>query len=306
MMDPASDGAAKGNRQERAGKAVAFLTAAGKARGAFAAALLMMAVPTPASPSSALDTADLKVTYAISIAGLVIGRVDAESRFTSGGYATAIHGSTSGVSRLVSDATAILAGRGRISGTHVYPVSYNLETSENGFATHVQMAMSRGSITNVVAEPKLLPMPDRIPVTPVHKHDVLDPVGAFLVVLDKPGLPSGPRACDRTIKVFDGWQRFDIRLNYKETKAVDGNGDSYAGEVIVCGARYVPVAGHRPSREQVQYMANNKRLEIWLAPVKDMPLLVPYRIVIGTTFGDLIISATHFATDAPGPGTSMN
>ena len=43
--------------------------------------------------------------------------------------------------------------------------------------------------------------------------------------------------------------------------------DTYSGRIIVCGARYVPVAGHRSTRKAVQEMADNKRLEVWLAEV---------------------------------------
>ena len=283
-------------------------TLGGASRGwrTVAPSLVLMAAFLTTPPAAALDAADLKATYAITIGGITVGRVDAEGRFSQTSYATAIRGSTSGVSRMVSDATALLAGTGRIAGTRVLPASYSLETSENGFETHVSMTMSGGSITDLSAQPGLLPAPDRIPVTPAHKHNVIDPVAAFFVVLDKPGMQNGPKACNRTLKVFDGWQRFDVKLYYKQTKAVDANSDSYAGEVIVCGARYVPVAGHRPDRESVKYMADNKRIELWLAPVKDTPYLVPYRILIGTAMGDLIIYATRFSTEAVAHRASVN
>jgi hypothetical protein len=108
---------------------------------------------------------------------------------------------------------------------------------------------------------------------------------------------SGVRACNRTVKVFDGWTRFDIALSYKETKAVDGSSQNYAGRIIVCTARYVPVAGHRSKRAAIRSMASNRRLEVWLAQVENMPILVPYRITIGTSLGDLVILATQFTTE---------
>jgi hypothetical protein len=91
--------------------------------------------------------------------------------------------------------------------------------------------------------------------------------------------------------VFDGWQRFDIRLAYRETKVVSSG---FTGDVVVCSARYVPIAGHRPSREAVTYMARNERLEIWMAPVEGTRMMVPYRILIGTQIGDLIVAARTF------------
>lgn len=250
-------------------------------------------------PAHAVDTATLKATYAISIAGITVGRAEVESRFSGNGYAAAIVGATSGISRLVSDASARLSGNGHILGSEVRPATYEMATVENGFSTHVTMAMHQGTVTSVVALPELAEAADRVPVTAAHKTDVVDPLSAFLVPLDRPGTPSGHSACNRTVKVFDGWTRYDVQLYYKETKAIDGAADTYSGIIIVCGARYVPVAGHRSTRKAVQEMANNKRLEVWLAPVAGVPVLVPFRILIGTNIGDLVIYATRFMTNPP-------
>jgi hypothetical protein len=251
------------------------------------------------APTLAVETTTLRATYAISIAGIMVGRAEAEGRFSGDGYAAAIVGSTRGVSRLVSVASAHLSGNGHILGGAVLPATYDMSTIENGFATHVTMAMHQGTVTSVLALPELAEAADRIPVTAANKTDVVDPLSAFLVPLDRPGVPRGHRACDRTVKVFDGWTRYDVQLTYKETKAIDGSAETYSGLIIVCGARYIPVAGHRPTRKAVQEMANNKRLEVWLAPVAGVAVLVPFRIMIGTGMGDLIIHATRFTTNPP-------
>ena len=161
------------------------------------------------------------------------------------------------------------------------------------------MAMRGGSIVDLFAAPHLLPAPDRVPVTASNKRNVVDPVGAFMVAVDRPLDVTGQSACNRTVRVFDGWQRYDVKLFFKESKHVS-NGDpgAYSGEVFVCGARYVPVAGHRPDRESVQYMANNRRIEAWLVPVDGTRVLVPYRILIGTQMGDLVIISRDFAVSA--------
>jgi hypothetical protein len=137
-----------------------------------------------------------------------------------------------------------------------------------------------------------------VPVTPNHKRNVVDPVSAFVVAVNPPVAINGPSACNRTVKVFDGWQRYDVRLFFKQSKHVASADGGYSGEVFVCGARYVPVAGHRPGRESVQYMADNKRLEVWLVPVDGTRVLVPYRILIGTQMGDLVIVPRDFAVSA--------
>jgi hypothetical protein len=278
------------------------------AKGSFAAAatasrilaggfVLLAGLAT--APAHAADTVTLTAGYTISIHGVTVGRAEAKARFTHKGYAAAISGSTYGISRIVSDARAILAGSGRINGANVSPASYNLETSEGGFETHVRMAMRGSSVVDLNAVPTLVDAPDRIPITAGSRQNIVDPVGAFVVSLDHPSPTAiGPQVCNRTVHVFDGWKRFDIRLSYKETKPVTGGSDSYSGDLLVCAARYLPVAGHRSGDESVQYMADNKRLEISMAPIAGTSVYVPYRIVIGTRIGDLVIAARQFSADA--------
>lgn len=267
---------------------------AGRGGRILAGAILLLAGLGSAAPAAAGGTVTLQATYMIAISGISIGRADVKARFTDKGYAAAISGSTYGVSRFVSDARATLAGSGRVSGNSILPASYNLETSESGFATSVSMTMRGGAIVGLQAIPNLPKVDDRVPVTAQSRQNVVDPVGAFVVAMDKPSdTPDGNRACNRVVHVFDGWKRFDIRLSYKETR--NGDGD---GKVLVCAARYVPVAGHRTSDDDVSYMADNQRLEIWLSPVAGTRYLVPTRILIGTKIGDLVINARAFDVSA--------
>ncbi len=257
--------------------------------------LFLLAALGLSAPAGSADGVTLTATYMISISGVNIGRADVKGRFTDKGYAAAIRGSTYGVSRFVSDASATLAGSGRVSGASILPASYNLETRESGLETSVSMTMRGGSITGLQAIPNLPEASDRVPITAKSKQNVVDPVGAFVVAMSGEGEPDGNRACNRTVRVFDGWKRFDVRLSYKETKVLGGSGgNSYAGNVLVCSARYVPIAGHRATDESVEYMTGNKRLEIWLAPIKGSNYLIPYHITIGTQVGDLVINARAF------------
>ena len=42
-------------------------------------------------------------------------------------------------------------------------------------------------------------------------------------------------------------------------------------------------------------MAENRDLEIWLAPIEGTRVLAPWRIVVGTQVGRLVIEAERFA-----------
>jgi hypothetical protein len=263
--------------------------AGGLRRPAALSAALGLALASTALPAA--DGLKFEATYSIVVSGISVGHASAVATFTPDGYTASINGSTSGIARLVSDATAKLAGSGRIVADRLLPASYILDTSENGDASHVSMALRGGAITDLTALPPLKPKPDRIPITSNHKRNILDPLSAFLVRRTGTSPPTAD-VCNRTIKVFDGWQRYDIALSYKATRTIEGRGEGYTGDVFVCTARYVPVAGHRI--KQVQSLTENRRLEVWLAPLSGSPMMVPYKILIGTGAGDLGITATRF------------
>jgi len=102
----------------------------------------------------------------------------------------------------------------------------------------------------------------------------------------------GPAACERTISIFDGVTRFDVALAYSGAQTAQMRG--YSGPVAVCSARYTPIAGHRPDSKSTRYMAENRDMNVWLAPLPDAHVVVPVHIDIRTGAGQLVIDASDF------------
>jgi hypothetical protein len=71
----------------------------------------------------------------------------------------------------------------------------------------------------------------------------------------------------------------------------------YKGPVAVCAVRYVPIAGHRPDRPGTKFMAENKSMELWLAPVEAERILLPYRVSVRTMIGTTVIEASEFSVE---------
>ena len=91
-------------------------------------------------------------------------------------------------------------------------------------------------------------------------------------------------------------------LSYGETRQVEKPG--YSGPVLVCNARYVAIAGHRPDRPGVKFMEDNRDMSVWLAPVEGTRVLVPMRIAVRTTLGTNIIEATRWTRTGTATATS--
>ena len=156
----------------------------------------------------------------------------------------------------------------------------------------IRMAVKDNAVTAVDIDPPFEDKPDRVPVRAEDRRNIIDPVGAFVVPAPKSGAAVSPAACDRTLPIFDGWTRFDLKLSWTGEKKVNVKG--YSGPVAVCAVRYAPIAGHRRDRPATKFMEENKDIEVWLAPVGASEALVPFRISVKTMVGTVVIEAYAF------------
>jgi len=157
------------------------------------------------------------------------------------------------------------------------------------------MKLTTGDVTTLEVDPPLPERPDRVPVLPEHKKDVVDPLGGLLFPV--PDAATGkPLNCERSIPVFDGAARFDINLtpDHEDTTKIQG----YDGPVIVCAVRYVPISGHRPKRGTTAFMENNHEIEVKLAPLSGSQFAVPLEIAVPTLVGKIRLSAVRIGPEA--------
>jgi hypothetical protein len=252
-------------------------------RSVLAAAAVIATVSGPATAAGPVET---KATYDVSFAGFGIAKGSLAVRVDRGSYAAKLHISTSGLARIVSSEESFATAKGRF-GRNVAPVSYEL-MSRGDKVTQVNMGLGGGKVRKLTAIPELSERDDRVPVTNTHKRGVIDPLSAALIPVA--GVP-GAKVCDRTLPIFDGWTRYDIRLEYKGAKPVKVEG--FEGEAVICGARWVPVAGHREGRESTRFMAENRDLEAWFVPAGEN-LMLPYKISVRTMKGLLVVTAREF------------
>ena len=80
------------------------------------------------------------------------------------------------------------------------------------------------------------------------------------------GVTTVAQACERTVAIFDGHTRYNLRLAFERfgtAHPIEG----YQGQVVVCSAKFLPVAGYDPKHFLVTYLAAQHETEIWLAPL---------------------------------------
>ena len=146
------------------------------------------------------------------------------------------------------------------------------------------MVLSNGNVIDYTAEPALMPMPDRIPVSEADRRGVVDPMTSALTHVDGTGDPVGPGACNRKVSVFDGRVRYDLQSEFKRIESVKAE-KGYQGAAAVCALYFRPISGYVPDRAAIKYLIALRDAEVWLVPIAGTRVLVPFRFAMPTPLG---------------------
>lgn len=235
--------------------------------------------------------ADLYMKYKLFAVGLPIGSGVLSVDFNDTSYSIDASGGTAAFGKLVSDGKGSVNVRGGIRKGELEPESFALNVISEDENGSISMQMRKGAVSKVAVNPPQDKMNQRIKVTAAHLKNVLDPLTAAVFPA-----PNGlsKESCNRSLELFDGKERYNVHLSYKTKRQARTSDGRFKGDVLVCRARYEPVAGHRPKRKTIQQLAKNKSMEVWLAPVGNKPFLVPLRASITAPFGPLVVQAEKY------------
>jgi hypothetical protein len=253
------------------------------------AAVGLVAAPLPGHA----DT--LRARYSVSIIGLPVGTASATANLGESNYKLEIGARLTGLASVISSFKAALVATGAHGNGRLAPNAYATSSATSEETRTVRMAMTGGNVDAVEIVPPIETPPDLVPVSANDKRRILDPVSAALMEVPQNKQPIGPAACDRTLPIFDGYTRFDLTLSYVGLRNVKVKG--YSGPVSVCAVRFIPVSGHRPGRKAVEFMRENKEIEVWLAPIEGTHAAMPLRVSVLTMAGTLVVDATEFVVE---------
>jgi len=248
----------------------------------------------------------LDAQYSVTLAGLPIGYGTWTIDIRDDRYNMAASGATSGIMRVFASGRGQSSARGAVSGGQLVSSNYSSNVYTDKKYDEVRMVINAGQVKEFVAEPPTVPGPERIPLTEAHRRGVADPMTAPLVRIAGTGETLVPQACQRTLSIFDGRMRYDLRLAFKRFERVSSQ-NGYQGLAVVCAVEFAPIAGHIPQRYAIRYLSETRDMELWLAPIAGTRLLAPYRASIPTPLGEGVMEATQFLSIAqPGKASSRN
>ena len=255
-----------------------------------AGALMLLAVPHPASAQGKLDA-----QYEATLSGIPVGRGAWTIEIGDDQFSASAGGGTSGLLKAISDGSGTGASQGRVVGGALVATNYSASTITSKKSEAIHIILSNGNVKEFGIEPQPPVDADRVPVTEAHRRGVSDPMTASLVRVPGNADPLGPDACHGSVAVFDGRMRYDLKLDFKRMETVKAE-RGYRGPVVVCALYFLPVAGYIPDRPVIKYLAAQRNIEIALAPVAGTRILVPFWLKVPTPLGLAMLEATQFIT----------
>lgn len=254
---------------------------------ALAFGLLALAV----APAHALDAPKVyRSEYTVSFLGLPV----AHSNFVTiiNGNAFTLKGSlkSAGVGAFFDSTVANTAVSGTLTEAGAMPGSYTMYYVSGKKRSKAFLEFDGGNVVRQQVLPVLRPgkpRPTFVPLRPEHMKRVADPFTSAVVKSD-----SLEGVCARTLNVYDGKMRLDLRLS--NPVIGKGKAEGFDGPTVTCKAKFIPVAGYRKDQKSIRFLAGSDGISITFAQNGDSGIYGPLRAQIQTYVGPLVIQATRF------------
>jgi len=239
----------------------------------------------------------LEAHYTARLAGVPIGKGTWVINIGDTSYTAVASGVTAGLLKFLTNGQGTTSSRGVLANGKPVVATYAASIKTKKKDDEVLMTVAEGKVKELKLNPPVEPDGARIEVTEAHKTGVIDPMTGSLLRVGGEGTTVTAEACQRSLSVFDGRLRYDLKMTFKRMETVKA-GRGYAGPAVVCGVTFTPLAGFNPERYAVKYVASQKDMEVWMAPIAGTRVLVPFRFETPTPVGNAVLEATEFVTAA--------
>ena len=253
---------------------------------------------TETAPAMAQGRLDAK--YEASLAGIPVGKGTWTIEVADDQYSASAQGGSTGLLQTFAGGSGTGAAQGRVIAGQLSPLSYTATSMSSKKSETVRMVLAGGAVKDFSIDPEPPVDPERVVVTEAHKRGILDPMTGSLLRVAGSGDPVNPEACRTSAAIFDGRMRYDLNLDFKRMETVKSE-KGYRGPVVVCAVYFVPIAGYIPDRPALKYLATQRNIEVWFAPIAGTRVLVPYRVTVPTPLGTAMLEATQYITTAAPP-----
>lgn len=230
--------------------------------------------------------------YIISMTGISIGEAKWNAEIAPDHYGAKAAGGATGMLAVLVSGTGTVDVNGTVKDGRLAPTHFVSAIDHDNEKAEFKMELADGNVTALDATAPAKG-DNRLPVTDEHKHGIIDPISAMLIPAAADGDVLAQSACARTLPIFDGRRRYDLALSFKRMDKVKAE-KGYQGPALVCAVKLLPIAGYRADSKLVKYLAGDREIELWLAPIGNTRVLAPFRLSISSLVGTMVIAADRF------------
>lgn len=240
-----------------------------------------------AGGTTPLSSAEIehRTEYSIRLSGLPVATATFRSAFNGDRYTISGSLQSAGLADIFSSTKGTTSVSGKVSRGRLHATSYSVTYKSGKRSRAIDVTFHNGNVITASMTPPRRKPKNWVPVSNADMRAVLDPISGLII-------PEGSRVCPKTLPIFDGESRLDLKLSSKGTKPYSTKG--FEGEVLVCGMRFVPKSGYRKGRDDVEYLRKLKTMEIWFAKAEGANVYAPVYVQIPTKLGPVTVSATRF------------
>jgi hypothetical protein len=262
--------------------------------------VLLSGVPA-GSEEAALVTKSSRVntSYAISFNGISIGDIKLAATLGNGEYSVNANANISVLAGILFDWNGITASSGKVMRRGPLPYSYSFGYRTSEKSERIDIKFSNNVVCEIEVNPPSRPSAARVPLTRKHMQGVIDPLSAVVMLANVGANKSGAEVCGKRLPIFDGKARYDLQLSYKGSKTITA-ANGYKGPAYICKVKFIPIAGHKANDEESTYAAKNEGIEVWMMPVTQAELYVPYYIYVPTPVGTATLTSSSFDVSVGG------
>lgn len=249
---------------------------------AVAALTMVAAASTIGYAGDGRSTTDYSVRYL----GLPIAWLSFTT--TTSGRAYAIDGRlrSSGLIDIIDKTRGTTAVSGHVDGDRLQASHYVVNYTSGKKKERTEITYRDGNVRSATQTPPPKKRGDNwIPLGKDDLKGVLDPISGMI-------FPVGSPVCPRTLPMFDGETRADLRLEPKGQERFSA-GD-YSGDAIACSVRFVPKAGYRKGNDSIDFLAAATGIEVWFAKSPSADFYAPVYARVPTKIGPVTVRATRF------------
>ena len=258
----------------------------------------LLSIASWSAPAHAqLTDSTITGTYMVKYNGLQLGKLHFSSHIRGRSYK--MESSTRLAVPLLSSLFNSLSWRGitRVSGSirnaQPRPSNYHFAFRSGKKSGTIDMQFSGNKISHISRIPDKKLSSAYVPVSRTHLRGAMDPMSALMLISRKGR--SHRSACSRTIPIYDGKQRFNLKLSYKRSVRVNRHqSGGYSGPVIICRVKYQPISGYKAHKKDIKFMIKNRNIEMWLMPLPKSRNYAPYRFILPLPVGTADAYLTRF------------